>query len=75
MGGSCGTYGDEERCIQGLVRKHDRKRPLLRHRRMCENNIKTGLQEIEFKLDWINLAQNRDRRWNLVNAVMNLRVP
>ena len=62
MGGSCGTYGGEERCIQGLERKYDRKGPLLRHRRRCEDNIKASLQEIECKLDWINLAQDRDRR-------------
>jgi hypothetical protein len=26
-------------------------------------------------MDWIDLAQNRDRWWDLVDAVMNLRVP
>jgi hypothetical protein len=34
-----------------------------------------GLQEIEWKLDWINLAKVMDRWRDLVNAVMNLRVP
>jgi len=39
-------------------------------------NIKTDLQEVGYGgIDWIELAQNRDRWWVLVNAVMNLQVP
>jgi hypothetical protein len=48
-----------------------RERP--RHRR--EDNIKMGIQEVEWGMDWIKLAQDRDRWRALVNAVMNLRVP
>jgi len=49
IGGACGTYGREgerERCIQDLVGKPERKRPLGRHRRVWEDNIKMNLQEI-----------------------------
>jgi hypothetical protein len=49
--------------------------PLGRPRRRWENNIRIDLQEVECEgVDWIELAQVRDRWWALVNAVMNLRV-
>jgi len=58
-----------------LVGKSEGKRPLGRPRRRWENNIKTYLQEVILGvMDWIELAQDRDRWWVLVNAVMNLRV-
>jgi len=51
------------------------KRPLGRPRRRWKDNIKIDLQEEEFGgMDWIGLAQDRDRLRALVNAVMNLRV-
>ena len=47
-----------------------------RPRRRWEDNIKIDLQEVGFGgLDWIELAQDTDRRRALVNVVMNLRVP
>jgi len=58
------------------VGKPEGKRQLGRPRRKMGDNIKIDLQEVGcVGMDWIDLAQNRDRRWALVNAVMNLRVP
>jgi hypothetical protein len=46
-----------------------------RPRYRWEDNIKIDLQEVGCGgMDWIGLAQDRDRWWALVNAVMNLRV-
>jgi hypothetical protein len=51
------------------------KRPLGRPRRMWEDNIKTNLRETKLGgMDWIDLAQNRDRWMAIVNMVLNLRV-
>jgi hypothetical protein len=33
------------------------------------------LQEVGWSMEWIELAQDRDRWWALVSAVMNLRIP
>jgi hypothetical protein len=59
-----------------LVGKPERKRPLGRSRRTWEDNIKMDLQEVGHgDMDWIELAQDRDRRCAHGNAVMSLRVP
>jgi len=58
------------------VGKPEGKRPLGRPRRRWEDNIKMGLEEVGCGvIDWMELAQDRDRWRALVNAVMNLRVP
>jgi len=58
-----------------LVGKPECKRPLGRPRRRWKDNIKMDLQEVGCEgMDWIDLAQDRDRWWALVNAVMDLRV-
>jgi hypothetical protein len=59
-----------------LVGKPEGRRQLGRPRRRREDNIKMDLGEIAFRdVDWIYLAQDRDRWRALVNTVMNLQVP
>jgi hypothetical protein len=54
----------------------ERRRPLGRPRRRWEDNIEMDLRKIGFgNVDWIHLAQDRDRWRAPVNTVMNLRVP
>jgi hypothetical protein len=45
MGGSCGTYGGEEKCMQGFVGNPEGKRPLGRPNRRRDNGIKIYLTE------------------------------
>ena len=66
----------EERGSWVLVGKPEGKRPLGRPRRRWVDNIRMDLQEVGCGyMDWIGLAQDRERWRTLVNAVMNLGVP
>jgi len=59
-----------------LVGKTEGKGQLGRPRRRWMDNIKIALQEVGYGgMDWIELAEDRDRWRALVNAVMNLQVP
>jgi hypothetical protein len=58
-----------------LVGRPEGRRPFGRPRSRWEDNIKMYLQDVEWGIDWIDLAQDRDRWRAVVNAVMNLRVP
>ena len=56
--------------------KPEGKRPMGRPRCRLEDNIKIDLQEVGRGCGgWMELAQDRDRWWALVNIVMNLQVP
>jgi len=67
--------GEERGVYSVLVRKREGKRPLGRPRRRWVDNIRMDLQVGCGYMDWIGLAQDRDRWRKLVNAIMNLRVP
>jgi hypothetical protein len=59
-----------------LMGSPEGKRPLGRRRRRWEDDIKMDLQEVGCGgMGWIELAQDMDRWRELVNVVMNLRVP
>jgi hypothetical protein len=69
MGERIGAY-------RALVGKPEGRRPLGRPRHRWEDNIKMDFQEVGWGgIDWIDVAQDRDRWWALVYMVMNLRVP
>ena len=74
--GHVARMGEDSGVYRVLVGKPERRRPLGRPRRRWVNNIRMELQEMGCGyMDWIGLAQDRDRWRTLVSAVMNLRVP
>jgi hypothetical protein len=76
MGRECSTNGEKSCAYRILVGKPEGKRPLGRRRRKWVNNIKTNDREIGWNgVDWIDVAQDRNRWRVFVNTVMNLRVP
>jgi hypothetical protein len=75
MFGHVARVGEGRGVYRIAVGKPERKRPLGRPEYRWEDNIKADLQEVGCGgMDWIELAQDRERWLELVNAVMNLRV-
>jgi hypothetical protein len=75
MGGACNTNEGKKNECRLLVGKPKGRRPLERARRRWVDNIKMDLLDIGWGgVDWIGLAQDRDKWRALMNAVMNLRV-
>jgi hypothetical protein len=74
--GHVSRMGEKRGVCRVLVGKLEGKRPLGRPRRRWEDNIKMDLQDVGCGgMDWIELAQDRYRWRDRVNAIMNFRVP
>ena len=74
--GHVASVGDRRDVYRVLVGKPEGRSPLGRPRRRWEDNIKMDLQEVGYGgLDWMELAQDRDRWRALVSTVMNFQVP
>jgi hypothetical protein len=74
--GHVARMGENRNAYRLLVGKAERKGPLGRPTCRWADNIKIGLLEIDWGVvDWIGLAQDRDKWRALVNEVMNLWVP
>jgi hypothetical protein len=68
--------GDRKCAYRVLVGRPNGRKQLGRPRRRWEDKIKVDLYEVGWgSMNWVVLAQDRDRWRALVNAVMNLRVP
>jgi hypothetical protein len=76
IGGACSADGEWRGVYRILVGKPEGKRSLRGPKSTWKDNIKMDLQEVRCGcMDWIELAQDRDRWWTLVNEVMKFRVP
>jgi hypothetical protein len=74
--GHVARMGEKGNAYRLLVEKPEGRRPLGRPRQRWVDNIRMDLVEVGWSdLDWIGLAQDRDRWRALVNSVLNLLVP
>jgi hypothetical protein len=73
--GHVAHMGERRGAFRALVGKPEGRRPVERPRHRWEDNIKMDLREVGWGgIDWIDLAQDRDRWRAFVYTVMNLRV-
>jgi hypothetical protein len=74
--GHVARMGEKMNAYRILWGNPEGKRSLRKPRRRWVDNIKMDLTEIgRVGMDWIDLAQDRDRRRALMNTVMNFRIP
>ena len=75
MSGTCRTDGERIGVYRALMGKLEGKQPLRRPKHRWED-IKMDILEVGCgDMDWVKLAQDRDRWRALVNVVMSIRVP
>jgi hypothetical protein len=69
--------GDSRDAYRVLVGRPEGRRPLGRLMHRWEDNIKKDFQEVEWGagMDWIDLAQDREKWWALLTEIMNLWFP
>ena len=76
VGWHVACMGESRAVYRVLVGEYEGEIPLGRPRLRWEDNIKMVLQEVGCgDMDWIKLAQNRDKWQALANVVMNFWVP
>jgi len=74
--GHVACMGEKRAVCRVLVGKPEGRRPLVRSRRRWVENIKLDLQEVVCGyMDWIGVAQDRDKWRTLVSTVMKFRIP
>ena len=64
---------DMKDCMQNFSRESPKKTPFMKYKPRCEFNVKWTLESEN--ANWIQLAENRDVWWVMVNTVIKLRVP
>jgi hypothetical protein len=75
MGGTCSTYGRDNKCIKDCCGETWGKEPFGRPRHRWEDSIKIDLKEVGGGMGRIDRAQDRVRWWAVVNVLMTFLVP